>query len=181
MVGRIALSAVLLLPGAAQVAAAERANVRLRYESTRRAVNRVLDSVQARLAQPACAALLDEFRAVDGRRLSERLAEVGVASSAYVDRVLFYDGELEQACNRRDVLAVTIPGARVVKVCPGFYQRWSREPAYAEATLIHEVLHTLGLGENPPSSREITHRVMEGCMKGEPSAQPPLVADRANP
>jgi hypothetical protein len=29
--------------------------------------------------------------------------------------------------------------------------------------IIHEMLHTLGLGENPPSSREITQRVTERC------------------
>jgi len=29
--------------------------------------------------------------------------------------------------------------------------------------IIHEMLHTLGLGENPPSSREITQRVNERC------------------
>ena len=32
-----------------------------------------------------------------------------------------------------------------------------------EATLIHEALHTLGLGENPPTSREITSRVVSRC------------------
>ena len=29
--------------------------------------------------------------------------------------------------------------------------------------LIHETLHTLGLGENPPSSEEITLRVESRC------------------
>ena len=32
-----------------------------------------------------------------------------------------------------------------------------------EVILIHETLHTLGLGENPPSSREITSRVLARC------------------
>jgi hypothetical protein len=33
----------------------------------------------------------------------------------------------------------------------------------AEAMVIHEMLHTLGLGENPPSTFEITERVRQRC------------------
>ena len=33
----------------------------------------------------------------------------------------------------------------------------------AEAALIHESLHSLGLGENPPTSSEITSRVISRC------------------
>ena len=33
----------------------------------------------------------------------------------------------------------------------------------AEAMVINEMLHTLGLGENPPSTFEITDRVRDRC------------------
>jgi hypothetical protein len=33
----------------------------------------------------------------------------------------------------------------------------------AEMTVIHEVLHTLGLGENRPSSSQITAQVRKRC------------------
>jgi len=33
----------------------------------------------------------------------------------------------------------------------------------AEAVIIHETLHSLGLGENPPTSDEITRRVFSRC------------------
>jgi hypothetical protein len=33
----------------------------------------------------------------------------------------------------------------------------------AEVYVIHEMLHTLGLGENPPSSQEITQAVVKRC------------------
>jgi hypothetical protein len=36
-------------------------------------------------------------------------------------------------------------------------------PTLAEAMVIHEMLHTLGLGENPPTTFEITDRVMARC------------------
>jgi hypothetical protein len=39
----------------------------------------------------------------------------------------------------------------------------------AEAILIHEILHTLGLGENPPSSAEITRQVWRRCVLQSPS------------
>jgi hypothetical protein len=38
-----------------------------------------------------------------------------------------------------------------------------RDPMVADAALIHESLHSLGLGENPPSSSEITSRVISAC------------------
>jgi hypothetical protein len=36
-------------------------------------------------------------------------------------------------------------------------------PYEAEVCLIHDMLHTLGLGENPPTSSEITQRVKRRC------------------
>ena len=35
--------------------------------------------------------------------------------------------------------------------------------ALARAVIIHEALHSLGLGENPPSSQAITARVLNRC------------------
>ena len=58
---------------------------------------------------------------------------------------------------------MTLPGSKVVYVCPEQFRKVSRQPRKAQATVIHELLHTLGLGENPPSSREITRRVIERC------------------
>jgi hypothetical protein len=37
--------------------------------------------------------------------------------------------------------------------------------------VIHEVLHSLGLGENPPSSDHITERVRARCGQGGEVAQ----------
>jgi hypothetical protein len=38
-----------------------------------------------------------------------------------------------------------------------------RNSRHAEALLIHEMLHSLGLGENPPTSHQITARVRARC------------------
>jgi hypothetical protein len=61
-------------------------------------------------------------------------------------------------------LFFTEPGSRVVRVCGNELTRMNGEhPQYVTASIIHEILHTLGLGERPPSSREITARVMIRC------------------
>lgn len=40
-----------------------------------------------------------------------------------------------------------------------------RNLGLVEAVLIHEELQSLGLGENPPTSQEITTRVMAACQR----------------
>jgi hypothetical protein len=37
------------------------------------------------------------------------------------------------------------------------------DPAGVEMIVIHELLHVLGLGENPPTSEAITARVVARC------------------
>jgi len=54
-------------------------------------------------------------------------------------------------------------GTPRVFVCRSFVERQVGDPWTAENMVIHEMLHTLGLEENPPSSREITRRVNDRC------------------
>ena len=62
------------------------------------------------------------------------------------------------------MIAYTAAGSRVVFVCGRRFQDlWRREPWMAKIVVIHEALHTLGLGENPPSSEQITQRVRDRC------------------
>ena len=52
----------------------------------------------------------------------------------------------------------------MVYVCGRAFKKLAdRNPVMAQAVVIHEALHTLGLGENPPSSTEITARVLARC------------------
>jgi hypothetical protein len=74
----------------------------------------------------------------------------------------------------RDTIAYTAPGSRVVFLCaPAIERAWRENPDHLVASLIHEMLHTLGLGENPPSSAEITARVLSGCgrLQARPKAR----------
>lgn len=63
------------------------------------------------------------------------------------------------------VSAYTTPGGSVVYACTGRFRRWQAGsgPSAPVNVLIHETLHTLGLGENPPTTEEITARVEARC------------------
>jgi hypothetical protein len=125
------------------------------------ALRRGLDEAFHLLDQPLCQTLLDEWHDVDRRPLRDRLRSLGMDIQQYLPFVHFAEARL--TC--RDRMAYTAPGSRVVYVCPGPVERAAREnPRYLAAVLIHETLHTLGLGENPPTSSEITERVLRRCV-----------------
>ena len=160
---RTILCVALLVPAAA-VAGNRRGRAAqrpARRGGGRRALTRALDAAADRLVRPECEALLGEFRDGEGRTLQENLTELGVDAPGYLATVLFDDGYRNGRCAKKNVIALTAPSARVVFVCHGFYRHWLDEPDFAEAVLIHEALHTLGLGENPPSSRDTTGRVLD--------------------
>ena len=52
----------------------------------------------------------------------------------------------------------------MVFVCSEQFRRATRSNwPFAAAVLIHESFHTLGLGENPPGTAEITGRIAQRC------------------
>ena len=129
------------------------------------AVHNSLDGAVHWWAQSRCQTLLTEFRDEQGCPLADRLA-VAVTFEKYLEWVVIQDASGTKKCNNPNQFAFTTPGSRVVFVCGRAFEKMSRrEPARATAVLIHEVLHTLGLGENGihPTSREITRRVLELC------------------
>jgi hypothetical protein len=160
---RIAMVVTLAVGAAAPALAAEASNVRLRSNALRESVAQSVERAAERLERPACAAVLDEFQDGSGRSLRESLETVGVSAPEYLGRIFFYDGLDHGRCHTPGVLAATEPGSHVVWVCSRFFDQAGHDPELAEATVIHEALHTLGLGENPPSSQEITARVLKAC------------------
>ena len=61
-------------------------------------------------------------------------------------------------------LAFTQVGSRVIRVCGRqFRDRFLGNRRTTEFIMIHEFLHTLGLGENPPTSQAITEQVKFRC------------------
>jgi hypothetical protein len=139
------------------------------YESA--AAERAKAGAAQRLESPECQKLLTDFRDRQGAPLADRLTAWQMTASDYVRQLPFLDGASVPLCAKEMVRLVTVAGALQVYVCPGgpgrlnshFSSVQAETPARAEAMVIHVMLHTLGLGENPPSTFEITERVRRRC------------------
>lgn len=118
----------------------------------------------ARLKKPECAQVLQEFRNEAGLPLSARLDELKLSPSEFVAQLTFTRAPARSTCDRPGILAYTKPGSLEIWVCRSrFLEIANRDEALVTSTLIHETLHSLGLGENPPTPAEITARVMARC------------------
>lgn len=156
-------AALLSLGAGRPVRAARDAHVRIDapYAGS---VDRALAGARHRLSRPGCQRVFSDFHDVDGRALHARLADLGTTGEEYLSELIFYDGSPGQRCRDAGTLAYTFPRSRVVFVCVATFARHARnDPFVTEAALIHESLHSLGLGENPPTSAAITARVMSRC------------------
>ena len=123
-----------------------------------------LDEMIRRLSNPACQAVLTDFVDLSGRRLDANLQSIGSSMPGYLGLLLFYDGRATVPCTNEHVLAWTVPGSRAVQVCWSQFSSWQKmSTAHTATALIHETLHTLGLGESPPTPNEITARVIARC------------------
>lgn len=159
-----ALAGYLLAAGAMTAVGGEVAvpSARLKHSGERFVVANAIRGAVRQLAHAQCEALLDEFADSKGRPLRVALEAQGVGVTEFLGRVLFYDAP-DSACPMGR-LAFTQAGCLVVFVCGRRFERVATESArYAEAAIIHEMLHSLGLGENPPSSDHISSRVMARC------------------
>jgi len=128
------------------------------------AVRQAVDGARERIATPSCQSLLEEFKAPDGVTLRSHLEESGATLEARLQDLHFFDASNLPACRPAQVHAFTRPGLGAVYVCAArFTAARLREPELAEAVVIHELLHTIGLGENPPTPAYITARVKDRC------------------
>lgn len=127
-------------------------------------VRRAVEAAALRLGTAECQKIFTDFHDEDGTPLQHRLDTEAVAAADYLRRIVFTDGSDRRRCASDHTLAFTAPGSRVVYVCVRrFYQVQIREAMTVEMILIHELLHTLGLRENPPNSYEITRQVAGRC------------------
>src|SRR5262249_13780713 len=100
----------------------------------------------------------------------EALEAEGLSAADFLASLFFYDGSASECGARR--LAGTERGSRVVFVCAQCFRAvCQQQPVHAEAAIIYEALHTLGLGENPPTGEEITGGVVEACRRCLPLAR----------
>ena len=131
------------------------------------ALRDALADAAQRLENDRCRSILSAPDFVDGsgRPLADRLASLGMDPAEYLGIIVFQDGTGARRC-QETALAFTEPGSRIVYVCSQrFRSEWRANTRYARATVIHETLHTLGLGENPPSSQAISETVLSYCYR----------------
>lgn len=139
-------------------------NVRLRHAGYALAVRQALVRASRALRKPSCQRVFREFGDETGQPLQNRLDAEGKSGEGYLTTLLFYDGSRHPRCGQKQTFAVARPGSRVVLICtPQFADIALRKQRLAASLLIHEELHALGLGENPPTSSEITARVSTLC------------------
>jgi len=137
--------------------------IRILDPVARRAAIAALEAAATRLEDGDCRKVLTDFRNGNGSTLADQLSSLGVDIQAYFAMITFIDDTRHRLCEGGAVL-FTAPGSRVVRVCVDELKRIrGNEPHYVVALFIHEILHTLGLRENPPSSQEITTRVLARC------------------
>jgi hypothetical protein len=156
-------SASRLYPSGATPVPSLAANIRL-SGIARRAVERAILDASRRLASASCQKVFADFVDTSGKPLQASLDALGETAQGYLGRVLFYDGSSQTLCSTGMILGGTTRGSRIVYVCASqFSDRAGRSASDADAFVIHEMLHTLGLGENPPAPSRITAQVMQRC------------------
>lgn len=152
--------------GGASASAAENPGYKRLAEAGREseAVRGARRGAQRRLARATCQQIFSDFSDATGRTLRENLDALGQTPEGYLDLLIFYDAAGSGRCGNPNILAMTSPGNRAIFVCAEqFAKKGLTDRRQTEMILIHEALHTLGLGENPPTSNAITAQVMSRC------------------
>jgi hypothetical protein len=128
------------------------------------AVQGAIKGATVRLARPSCQRVLSDFADQSGRDLETKLLASGRSPAEAFAALRFVDSRAAPQCSSGATLAFTQVGSQVIHVCgKPFTKRSLRNRMAAEIIVIHEFLHTLGLGENPPASQEITAQVVLRC------------------
>ena len=127
-------------------------------------VTRALLGAIRRLSRPECQRLFEDFTDQSGRALTTKLAATEQSAADVLAGLYFVDGDDATRCRTdRIVAAFTTPGSHVIHVCGRRFSQFAVKTKGGEILLIHELLHALGLGEDPPTSSRITRAVMNRC------------------
>jgi Lysine-specific metallo-endopeptidase len=118
-----------------------------------------------RLGEPKCRLIFSDSQDESGQPLQQKLDSIGQSGQSYLGWIWFVNSERDSRCKQSNVLAFTSPHSQVVYYCGDRFSRnvTRRGLGSLATTIIHEELHSLGLGENPPSAQEISRRVEERC------------------
>ena len=132
--------------------------------NSRLVVQRAVEGAAVRLARPSCQDVLNDFADQSGRPLGTKLAASGTSVADAFKSLRFYDDRQAWRCRTGTALAFTEIGSLVIRFCGNrFAKSFSQSSTATEIVVIHEFLHALGLGENPPTSQAITAQVARRC------------------
>lgn len=135
----------------------------LQSAPARFALNKATSEAMHRLDRSECRKVLSDFHDASGRTIQIRLDLLEETPRGYLTRIAFREA-LDRRCQNSAKLAFTAVESREVFICgTQFWQTYRNNPSHVEALVIHEMMHTLGVGENPPSSLEITAGVLSRC------------------
>ena len=128
-------------------------------------VHAAVEGAAHRLAVPECQTVLDDFRDSQGHAPSAALASSKMSHVEFLSSLYFADGDGTPQCHLAHApVAYTSPGRHTILVCSApFASLFKAGPRDAQVVVIHEMLHALGLAENPPTSAAITAQVMRRC------------------
>ena len=130
----------------------------------RLAVRRAVEGAAADLARPGCQELFSDFTNEVGQPLSTTLAARRQSPTEAFSLLRFIDDHAAPQCRAGTTLAFTQTSSRLIRVCgPQFKEQFLQNRSITKIIVIHEFLHSLGLGENPPSSQAITEQVVVRC------------------
>ena len=116
-----------------------------------------------RLATPEGQRLFDDFVDQDGRALALNVKAAENSTADILASLYLVDGDATIRCHTDLLFAFTAPGSGVIHVCGERFIQFALKTKGGEILLIHELLHSLGLGENPPTTSRITNAVLKRC------------------
>jgi len=131
---------------------------------SRFAAQGAIKGAATRLARASCQDVLSDFADESGQTLRTTLLASGRSPAEAFAALRFVDSRAARQCRSGTTLAFTQMGSPAIHICGRqFMKRSLRNRKTAEIIVIHEFLHSLGLGENPPTSQAITAQVVLRC------------------
>jgi hypothetical protein len=130
-------------------------------------LQRAMTGAVRRLTDPECQKIFREFQSTSGRTLESTLQTIDQTPAQVFASLQLRDGENVGPCRSNGrAVAFTQPYGRVVFICGSRLEaQFAHDQQTVEILLIHELLHALGLGEDPPTSAEVTTRLFARCVR----------------
>jgi hypothetical protein len=135
------------------------------YGMVRQQLRRAISGAARRLSRGGCQTIFRDFLDDSRQPLDSRLDTLHQSAAEYLYSLRFVDSRDSSPCRAdRHIAAFTERGSHVIHICGALFEsELMHDPVTSEVVIIHELLHALGLGENPPTESEITHQIFARC------------------